>query len=231
MSLNGYEIGVIIPAYNEETNIKHMIDKLINLPYVDRVLVVDDGSKDKTAFLAATAGADVLSLPCNKGKANAMKKGYEVMEANILVFLDGDIKEGIHQIIELIRPICEKKAEAVIGKLPMAGKGGFGLVKTLAAKGLYFLTGQTLTSVLSGQRAFLRNILSSEYFNYNGFGIEFGMTVDMILNKIKILEVDVVMKHCATGRDIQGFIHRYRQFNDILRVIILKLKERMLMNQ
>jgi hypothetical protein len=60
------------------------------------------------------------------------------------------------------------------------------------------------------------------FFDYKGFGVEFGMTVDMLLKNIKVLEVDVNMTHRTTGRDIQGFLHRFHQFTDILRVILKK---------
>ncbi len=228
MSLKGYDIGVVIPAYNEEAEIEFIINTLLNLPYIDKILVVDDGSDDSTAFKASSAGANVLSLPKNKGKAYAMKKGYEAMQTHILVFLDGDITEGAEEIIKLVEPITERKAEAVIARIPMNGKGGFGLVRALAAKGLYFVTGKTLDSVLSGQRAILRNAINENFFDYKGFGIEFGLTSDMLLQNIKIIEVDVTMKHRITGRDLKGFLHRYRQFIDILCVIIKKTKERVL---
>src|SRR5690554_4561612 len=228
MSLNGYDIGVVIPAYNEAARIGHTINSLENLPYIDNILVVDDGSNDNTAYIAASAGANVLSLPKNMGKAYAMKKGYEVMQTHILVFLDGDITEGADEIIKLIKPICEGKAESVIARFPQSGKGGFGIVRALATKGLYLLTGKNLTSVLSGQRAILRNAINESFFNYKGFGIEFGLTIDMLLKNVKILEVNVTMKHRTTGPDLKGFLHRFQQFVDILRVIIKKTKEKIL---
>lgn len=226
MSLKGYDIGVVIPAYNEEDQISRTIKTLMNLPCIDSILVVDDGSEDNTAYIAASSGANVISLPKNKGKAYAMKKGYEAMQSDILVFLDGDIIKGADQVIKLIEPICEDNAEAVIARFPMSGKGGFGLVRALAAKGLYFVTGKTLTSVLSGQRAILKSSINESFFDYKRFGIEIGMTADMLLQNIEILEVDVSMKHCATGRDIKGFLHRYRQFMDILIVVLKKSKNK-----
>lgn len=125
----------------------------------------------------------------------------------------------------MVNPILEGKADVVIARFPSSKeKGGLGLVKSLAQIGLFILTGKTLSSVLSGQRAFLHSILRPELFDYHGYGIEFGMTVDLLNNNnIQIVEVGVTMKHCATGRNLKGFLHRFRQFSDILKVIIKKL--------
>lgn len=221
------KVGIIIPAYNEEDKIKNTIESIKHLPWIERILVVDDGSADNTANVASEAGADVLSLPKNRGKASAMKSGYFNSNSDILVFLDADIVDGAAQISKLVDPIWNGEAGAVIAHFPMtAGGGGFGLVKGLAKKGLNILTGQKLTSVLSGQRAFLRTELSPDFFDYRGFGIEFGMTVDMINNGIKIREVDVNMRHRLTGKDWAGFRHRFRQFCDIFIVLSRKLIKR-----
>lgn len=227
MSLNGFDVGVIIPAYNEENIICSTISALKKLPAIDRILVVDDGSSDRTSEIAVEAGVEVLALAENSGKAKAMQMGYKVLPCSVLVFIDADLGESAGEAIKLIEPVCMKKAEVVIASFPMTpGKGGFGFVKKLSSWGLILITGRTVSSVLSGQRAFLRKVLTSESFDYTGFGIEFGMTADLLLKGIKILEVDVTMKHRTTGRDFQGFIHRYRQFKDILRVVIKKLAER-----
>ena len=218
------DVGVIIPAYNESKNIEKIIKTLHRLPCIDEILVVDDGSTDDTAKIAKKAGAKVISIKKNMGKAYAMKIGYLLSNNHILVFLDGDIKEGVEQVDRLVNPILEGKADAVIARFPShKEKGGLGLVKALAQIGLFILTGKTLSSVLSGQRAFHRSILRPELFDYHGYGIEFGMTVDLLNKNIRITEVGVTMKHCATGRNLKGFLHRFRQFSDILKVIIKKL--------
>ena len=217
-------VGIIIPAYNEEDKIRKTIVSIRHLPWIECILVVDDGSTDNTAQVAGKAGANVLSLPENRGKAYAMKTGYLNSSSDILVFLDADIDYGADQINKLVEPIWYGKAEAVIACFPMTpGAGGFGLVKGLAHKSLHILTGQSLSSVLSGQRAFLRSVLSPDLFDYQGFGIEFGMTVDMLNRGIRIKEVDVSMKHRITGKDWAGFRHRFRQFNDIFSVFFCKL--------
>lgn len=227
MSLNGFDIGVIIPAYNEEKTIGDTLQALRNIPCIDRVLVVDDGSIDRTAFIASECGAEVLTLKENSGKAKAMKHGFEALACSILVFLDADLGTSAEEAIKLIEPLCTGKAEATIARFPMTpGMGGFGIVKSLSLWGLKLLTGRSIPSVLSGQRGFLRRVLTADCFRYSGFGIEFGMTADMLLNGTKILEVDVYMKHRTTGKDLKGFLHRFKQFSDILRVIARKLFEK-----
>ena len=225
-------VEIIIPAYNEGDKIGITIASIQHYSWIDRILVIDDGSTDNTAETALNAGADVISLPINKGKAYAMKTGYQNSSSDILIFLDGDIDEGAEQIKRLVEPLWDGTAEAVIARFPMTpGKGGFGFVKGLAQKGLYILTGQSLSSVLSGQRAFLRNVLLSEFFDYNGYGIEFGMTVDLLSRDIKIQEVDVVMRHRTTGKDIIGYKHRFRQFCNIFNVFIQKLIKKPFQNR
>ncbi len=227
MSKNGQDIGVVIPAFNEEETIDKTIKALKQIACIDRILVVDDGSSDFTADLASESGADVLKLPQNSGKGHAMKMGYEALTCSVLIFLDADLGETAEEAIRLINPLCRGKAEATIARFPMTpGKGGFGFVKRLSSRGLSFLTGQTLCSVLSGQRGFLRRILSAESFRYSGFGIEFGMTVDLLWKNRKIQEVDVTMKHRTTGRDFGGFLHRIRQFVDIAKVVVRKTAEK-----
>jgi glycosyltransferase involved in cell wall biosynthesis len=224
MNEKKYSVGVIIPAYNEEDKIIKTIESIKHLSWIESILVVDDGSTDYTERNARFAGADVLSLSENRGKAYAMKIGFLNSYSDILVFLDADIDEGAEQIKKLVEPIWDGVAQAVIARFPITpGGGGIGLVRGLALKGLRILTGESISSVLSGQRAFLRSFLSPDFFNYKGFGIEFGMTVDMINSNIKIKEVDVSMKHRVTGKDWAGFYHRFIQFCDILNVFFQKL--------
>jgi glycosyltransferase involved in cell wall biosynthesis len=227
MSLNGFDIGVVIPAFNEEKTISATLNALKKISCIDRILVVDDGSADHTSMIAAAVGAEVLTLQPNGGKAHAMKKGYEALSCSVLAFLDADLESSAEEALKLIEPVCMGQAEATIARFPMTpGKGGFGFVKMLSDWGLSILTGRTVPSVLSGQRGFLRSVLTPDSFRYSGFGIEFGMTADMLLGGTKILEVDVTMKHRTTGRDLKSFVHRYRQFCDILKVLAKKLAER-----
>jgi len=226
-SLCGFEVGVIIPAFNEEDRIGNTIKALKSISCIKSILVVDDGSTDQTADKATQEGARVLRLLNNYGKGYALKKGIENQNAEILLFLDADLEDSAKEALKLIKPIIEGNADITIAVFPDNGqKAGFGLVRALAAFGVRLLTGTCLKSVLSGQRGFLRRIMNKEDLDYPGFGVEFGMTIDLIKSGAKIHEVEVKMNHRRTKRDLKGFTHRGRQFWDIMLVLLIKLRER-----
>ena len=110
---------VIIPAYNEERTIKEVISKI---PRVNKrisqteVIVVDDGSKDRTSVLAKEAGAIVVSHIGNKGVGVAFRTGIEEAlkrKADVIVNMDGDGQFNPNDIPKLIEPILDKKADFV----------------------------------------------------------------------------------------------------------------------
>lgn len=80
----------IVPAFNEEATVASVVGVLLRSGCFDRVLVVDDGSKDATAALARQAGADVYSQP-NAGKAMAMLQGCLLTTADPIAFFDADL--------------------------------------------------------------------------------------------------------------------------------------------
>ena len=107
---------VCIPAYNEETKIKDVIKK--SLPYVDKVVVCDDGSTDDTAVLAKKAGAVVIYHEKNLGYGAAISTLFDYCRKNnaeIMVTLDGDGQHNPDQIPDLINVILKHKVDVVIG--------------------------------------------------------------------------------------------------------------------
>ncbi len=110
-------IDVVIPAYNEEQSIGLVLRDIPE--WVRAVTVVDNASTDRTAEVAAQAGATVVSQP-EKGYGAACLKGLETVfaanpPAEIIVFLDGDYSDHPEEMDELIKPILEGRAELVIG--------------------------------------------------------------------------------------------------------------------
>ena len=192
----------IIAALNEEETIGTVVIKTKR--HVDTVIVVDDGSKDKTAEVGRLAGAEVISHIENRGKGEALKTGFEradELAADIVVTIDADFQHNPDDIPTVISPILEGEADMVIGSrfLNKAHKKDIPLYRRL---GQWILTTTTnldsdikITDSQSGFRAFSKDILRNFKFTQKGLSIESEMLDDAIEHGIKIKEVPISMRY------------------------------------
>lgn len=228
--MNPY-ISIIIPAYNEENKIKDTLENIKNIKEINEVIVVDDGSSDKTSLVASNVKDDkikVFTLDKNRGKGYALNYGLKIAmkNADIIGFLDGDLGSSSSEVKKLIIPILNNEADVIIAKFPPAKKkGGLGFVKGLAKESVLEMTGKELDATLSGQRIFKKEVLEKFDEIPFGYGVEVGMTIDILKYGYTIKEVLVNMTHSETGRDLKGFIHRGKQFYHIKKVLRQKRKE------
>ncbi len=93
-----FSVSVVIPAYNEENNIEKVINAVKKRKEVDEIIVVDDGSVDVTSEIAHSCEVEVITLPKNQGKGNAMKEGASKATGDIILFIDADYKNINHRI-------------------------------------------------------------------------------------------------------------------------------------
>ncbi|SHJ65001.1 glycosyltransferase family 2 protein [Tepidibacter formicigenes] len=218
-------ISIIIPAYNEKDKIKDTIEGIKDLNCIDEIIIIDDGSSDNTFKIASSYECvKAYRLDKNMGKGYALNYGLKIAMKNsdIIGFLDGDLGRTSSEVEKLIYPILNNECDVTIAKFPPAKKkGGFGFVKKLAKNGVKFLTGEELDSTLSGQRIFKKEVLKEFKEIPFGYGVEVGMTIDILKKGYKVKEVLVNMTHNETGRDLKGFIHRGKQFYHI-NIILLK---------
>ncbi|MCX6723861.1 MAG: glycosyltransferase [Candidatus Staskawiczbacteria bacterium] len=115
---NKKKIAAIVPALDEEANVGKVLKVLLNSKVLDRVILVDDGSTDRTAEIGKKLGAEVVKLPKigGSGKGNAMKAGLEKTDAEIIVFFDADLV-GLSQkhISKLVKPMLEEDVGMCVG--------------------------------------------------------------------------------------------------------------------
>lgn len=111
-----FSISVVIPAYFEEKTISSVVDQC--LPYVDEVLVVNDGSTDDTSNRAREAGAKVIEFKQNMGVRKAIQHGLQEALGDILVTLDADGQHDPFEISKLTKPIIDGQADLVMGVRP-----------------------------------------------------------------------------------------------------------------
>lgn len=156
------KIVAVIPAFNEEKTIKKVIEE-VKLK-VDEVIVVDDGSKDKTACLAKQAGAIVLRHLINRDQGAALQTGDEYalkIGADIIVHFDADGQHKVGDIEKLTQPIIEGNADVVIGSRFLEDKSNIPFTKRFfilkpAIILNRLLTGMELTDAHNGLRALSR---------------------------------------------------------------------------
>ncbi|MCX8053799.1 MAG: glycosyltransferase family 2 protein [Armatimonadetes bacterium] len=214
------QIAVLIPAYNEEDRVADTVRAVSRIPGVGEIIVIDDGSKDETAKRAREAGAQVIQLDRNRGKGAALNAGLAATKADIILMLDADLGSSASEASRLLEPILRGEAEMSIAvlKTPAGHRGGFGCVMKLAKWAVRKYGGANVRAALSGQRAVHRTVLEDIGGFAEGFGVETALTIDALRKGYRLVEIELPLTHRYTGRDWQGFVHRFRQFLDILKV-------------
>ncbi len=194
-------ITAILPAYNEEISIGSVV--LHARQHADHVIVVDDGSSDRTSEMAKLAGAYVIRHPKNMGKGRALKTGFEYVSLNgakVVVTLDSDGQHDPEEIPKLVEPILKGEADFVNGSRYMNGNGRNTplyrrIGQNILDSATNLNTGLQVTDTQSGFRAFGRNTLSSFRFKSNGLAIESEMLSDAANAGLKIKEVEIGVRY------------------------------------
>ena len=213
-------VTVVLPAYNEETRIIDTLRAVKGLSLVDEIIVVNDGSNDRTPERVREMSVTLIDLPTNMGKGGAMNAALPYINSDIVVFLDADLGSSAKEAIKIIKVVEDGLCDLAIAAFPPpTRKGGFGLVKGTAAWAIRRAGKMEVTAPLSGQRAMTRRALEMLSPFDEDYGVELGMTIKALALGLRVVEVPTTMSHKETGRDIKGFLHRGKQFLDVIRVL------------
>ncbi len=202
------KILIIVPAYNEEESLPGVIHDLrAQAPDAD-VLVVNDGSRDKTSRIARELGVKVLDLPFNLGIGGAVQAGYLYAHENgydVAIQFDGDGQHLAGEIKKLFGPLEAEKADLVIGsrflnpggyRAPAFRKLGIGIFSFVLSR----ILGMEVTDSTSGFRAANRRVIEFFARNYPDDYPEVESLVLLHKMNIRMEEVAVTMRGRTGGK-------------------------------
>ncbi|MBP8624043.1 MAG: glycosyltransferase family 2 protein [Methanothrix sp.] len=213
-------ITALLPAYNEEVSIGSVV--LRARKYADRVIVVDDGSSDRTAEVAALAGAEVLRHERNQGKGAALRTGFEYLDDDsIIVTIDTDGQHDPADIPRLVEPILRGEADMVNGSRYLNGnKKDTPLYRRLGQVVLDTATnlesGLAVTDSQSGFRAFSGAAKGVFRFRQSGLAIESEMLADAAAAGLRIKEVEIGVRYDVDGSSEHPVAHGVRVLLKVL---------------
>jgi hypothetical protein len=201
-------VAILVAARDEEEWIGRTVERLRAAFPDAEVIVADDGSRDGTADTAERAGARVLRLP-RRGKGQALTLAEREAPAGLLLVCDADLDGDL-------AALTEAEADLGIAVFAERQRGGFGIAKRAARALIRARSGFVAAEPLSGQRAFSKQARTACFPLAAGFGCEVGASVDAARAGLRLAELELPLRHRATGRDPAGFLHRGRQFLDAL---------------
>ena len=231
MTTSEQRVAVVIPAKDEQDRIAATIRAARAIPHVDLVVVVDDGSEDDTQKAARDAGATVVRHSINRGKASAMETGAQVAAMRdtggrpprLLLFLDADLGDTAVEASPRVAPVLEGKADFTVAALPpQEGAGGCGLVTGAAFKAIKRTTGWEPRQPISGQRCMTREAFMAALPLASGWGVETGMTIDLLVAGFTVQEVVCDLKHRASGNNFAGQLHRADQYKGVAKAVLAR---------
>ncbi len=212
------KIIAAMPAYNEEKYIGSIV--LQTQQYADEVVVIDDGSSDRTSKVAELAGATVIRHQQNKGKGVAIQTilaEAKKQNADILVILDADSQHNPEEIPSLINAVSEG-FDLVIGSRKI-GRENIPRYRYVGQRILLYLTRilsrSRISDTESGFRAFSKKAVSEIQLKENGFAIEAEMISQATAKGLKIGEVPISAIYTKDGSTLNPVSHGFGVLNRI----------------
>lgn len=195
-------LSVVVPVYNEEDTLETVVDRLLALPQLLEIVIVDDGSTDETSEILGALSAKHAEIQTvrhekNRGKTEALKTGFRLTRGDVVIVQDADLEYDPQEIPGVIAPIVEGNADVVFGSRFLVRKATRALYfyHVIGNKFLTFLsnlaTNINLTDVETGYKAFRGDIIRQMKINSRGFGFEIEVTAKVAKLKCAIYETPI----------------------------------------
>jgi glycosyltransferase involved in cell wall biosynthesis len=195
-------LSVVVPVYNEASTLREVVGKVLLVPCLLEVIIVDDCSTDGTAEVArqlAEMHPQVRAVDHfrNAGKTAALRTGFALTRGDIVIVQDADLEYDPAEIYGVIRPILDGHADVVFGSRFLVRRAARVLYfyHFLANKFLTFLsnslTNLNMTNIETGYKAFRGDIIRNMIIVSSGFGFEVEVTAKVAKLKGAIYEVPI----------------------------------------
>lgn len=196
-------LSVLVPAYNEERTIEHVLRRVLKLDsLLHEIIVVDDGSQDGTVRIVTDLAAEeprirLFEMDRNRGKTAAVRRGLEEVGGEIVIIQDADLEYDPVEIPDVVRPILQDHADVVYGSRFLVRR---------AARVLYFhhylanklltllsniLTNRNWSDVETCYKAFRSCVICPLKLKSSGFGMEVEITALVSKTKARTYEVPI----------------------------------------
>jgi glycosyltransferase involved in cell wall biosynthesis len=224
----------IVPAFNEEECVPRVIDEIRALDPELEIVVVDDGSVDRTAAAAAGKGAQVVRLPFNLGIGGAVQTGFRFAFENgfqLAVRVDGDGQHDPAELPKLLEPVLAGEADIVVGSR-FAARGGYRSSRsrrvgiTILARVVSLLVRQRVTDPTSGFQALNRHAIALFAADYPHDYPEVEATVMVFKHRLRLKEVPVRMRERVAGRSSIGALAAVYYMIKVLLAIVVAMFRR-----
>jgi glycosyltransferase involved in cell wall biosynthesis len=193
-------LSVVVPCYNEEATIEALINLVLDSPWVAEIIVVDDGSKDRSREILATVNdpkVRVVLHDVNKGKGAALRTGFQHATSEFVIVQDADLEYDPSEYPLVLEPLLDDRADVVFGSRFLSGRPHRVLYfwHSLGNKFLTLMsnmfTDLNLTDMETCYKCFRREVIQSITIEEDRFGFEPEITAKLAKMRIRIFEVGI----------------------------------------
>jgi glycosyltransferase involved in cell wall biosynthesis len=191
---------VVVPCYNEEATIQSLINLVLNSPWVAEIIVVDDGSKDRSREILASiddAKVRVVLHEVNQGKGAALRTGFKHATSEYVIVQDADLEYDPSEYPLVLEPLLDDRADVVFGSRFLSGRPHRVLYfwHSLGNKFLTLMsnmfTDLNLTDMETCYKCFRREVIQSIDIEEDRFGFEPEITAKLAKSRVRIYEVGI----------------------------------------
>jgi glycosyltransferase involved in cell wall biosynthesis len=204
------KLSVIVPVYNEERTVKKLLLKLLKIPVIGEIVVINDGSTDTTRQILMSIQHPKISVyhQKNKGKGHAVRSGLKHITGKYVLIQDADLEYDPHDIPKLLKPIQKNVSDVVYGSRFLHNKYKHSLLYRKFNEFLNWfvntLYGSRLTDIETCYKLLPTHLMKSLKLRSEGFEIDPEITCKLLRRKIFITEVPIsyVPRTIAEGKKI-----------------------------